>query len=216
MVYLTPKERYSLDFDLDLSHSNLQDFGIGLGGGLGIRNVFKGGALLELGLNSNIGGSRDIAQDQDQFFNIFELSSDAKLTVPRILLPFVKKEIIPKKMYPQTNLIVGTSYQKNIGLDKQFFTLAYQFDWKPNPKNELLLKFVDLEFVNNQNVSNYFNVYRNSYDRLNAIASEIESNGNWYDENQDLKIPDGTQIFMSAVLNTETIIGSDDLSLIHI
>lgn len=210
LVYLTPKERYSLDFDLDLSHSNLQDFGIGLGGGLGIRNVFKGGALLELGLNSNIGGSRDIAQDQDQFFNIFELSSDAKLSVPRILLPFVKKEIIPKKMYPQTNLIVGTSYQKNIGLDKQFFTGAYQFDWKPNSKNELLFKLVDLEFVNNQNVSNYFNVYRNSYDRLNAIASEIESNENWYDENQDLKIPDGTQIFMSAVLNNETIIGADD------
>ena len=108
---------------------------------------------------------------------------------------------------PVSKLSDMESLFKNIGLDKQFFTGAYQFDWKPNPKNELLFKLVDLEFVNNQNVSNYFNVYRNSYDRLNDIASEIESNENWYDENQDLKIPDGTRIFMNAVLNNETIIG---------
>ena len=33
-IILNPKERFSLGFDLDLSHSNIQDFGIGLGGGL--------------------------------------------------------------------------------------------------------------------------------------------------------------------------------------
>ena len=31
-------------------------------------------------------------------------------------------------------------------------------------------KLIDLEFINNRNLSNYFNVYRNSYDRLNNIA----------------------------------------------
>lgn len=209
LVYLTPKERFSLDFDLDLSHSNIQDFGIGLGGGLGIRNVFKGAALLELGLKTNLGASRDIAQDQDRFFNLFELSSDAKLSVPRILLPWVKNDLVPKRMYPQTNIILGTSYQKNIGLDKQFFTGIYQFDWKPNSRNQLLFKLIDLEFVNNKNVSNYFNVYRNSYDRLNAIASEVEIPKNWLDENRNLAIPDGTNAFMDAVLNEETSIVKD-------
>lgn len=209
LVYLTPKERFSLDFDLDLSHSNIQDFGIGLGGGLGIRNVFKGAALLELGLKTNLGASRDIAQDQDRFFNLFELSSDAKLSVPRILLPWVKNDLVPKRMYPQTNIILGTSYQKNIGLDKQFFTGIYQFDWKPNSRNQLLFKLIDLEFVNNKNISNYFNVYRNSYDRLNAIASEVEIPKNWLDENRNLAIPDGTNAFMDAVLNEETSIVKD-------
>jgi len=208
-VFLTPKERFSLDFDLDLSHSNIQDFGIGLGGGLGIRNVFKGAALLELGLKTNLGASRDIAQDQDRFFNLFELSSDAKLSVPRIMLPFVKGDLIPKKMYPQTNLILGTSYQKNIGLDKQFFNGIYQFDWKPNNKNQWLFKLVDLEFVNNQNISNYFNVYRNSYDRLNTIATGLELPQNWLDNNNNLIIPEGTDAFMDAVLNEKTAIAQE-------
>lgn len=209
LVYLTPKERFSLDFDLDLSHSNIQDFGIGLGGGLGIRNVFKGAALLELGLKTNLGASRDIAQDQDRFFNLFEISSDAKLSVPRILLPWVKNDLVPKIMHPQTNLIIGTSYQKNIGLDKQFFTGIYQFDWKPNTRNQLLFKLIDLEFVNNQNISNYFNVYRNSYDRLNSIASGVQLPEKWLDANNNLNIPEGTNAFMDAVLNENTAIVKD-------
>ena len=209
LVFLTPKERFSLDFDVDLSHSNIQDFGIGLGGGLGIRNVFKRATLLKLGLKTNLGASRDIAQDQDRFFNLFEFSSDAKITMPRIVLPFVKGDLIPKRMYPQTNLIVGTSYQKNIGLDKQFFTGIYQFDWKPNTKNQFAFKLVDLEFINNQNISNYFNVYRNSYDRLNAIAAELALPQDWLDRDNNLNIPEGTDAFMEAVLNEETPLRAD-------
>ena len=45
-ILLNPRERFSLGFDLDLSHSNIQDFGIGLGGGLGIRNIFQGAELV--------------------------------------------------------------------------------------------------------------------------------------------------------------------------
>ena len=72
-LFLSPRERFSVGFDLDLSHSNIQDFGIGLGGGLGIRNVFRGTEILELNIKNTLGASRDIAQTGDQFFNIFEL-----------------------------------------------------------------------------------------------------------------------------------------------
>ena len=49
-ILLNPRERFSLGFDLDLSHSNIQDFGIGVGGGLGIRNIFQGAELLEINI----------------------------------------------------------------------------------------------------------------------------------------------------------------------
>ena len=87
-IFLTPRERFSLGFDLDFSHSNIQDFGIGLGGGLGIRNVFRGAESLELNAKNTLGASRDIAQKGDQFFNLFELGVDLKLSFPRLVFPF--------------------------------------------------------------------------------------------------------------------------------
>ena len=209
-IYLSPKERFSLGFDLDLSHSNIQDFGIGLGGGLGIRNVFRGAELLELNIKNTLGASRDIAQKGDQFFNLFELGADLKLTVPRLLIPWVKKDLIALFMIPKTEIILGTSFQENIGLDKQFFKGVYQFDIRPDSKKRIQFKLIDLEFVNNRNLSNYFNVYKNSYDRLNQIASEFNTNGNLTDLSNNLLIPNGANEFIKTVLNNETALNIED------
>ena len=95
---MTPKEKFSLGFDLDFSHSNIQDFGIGFGGSLSIRNVFRGAEILELGLKNNIGASRDISTKNDTFFNILELSADAKISFPRIIIPFYKKDPVSLKL----------------------------------------------------------------------------------------------------------------------
>ena len=209
-ILLTPRERFSLGFDLDLSHSNIQDFGIGLGGGLGIRNVFRGAELLEVNLKNTLGASRDIAQSGDQFFNLFELGADVKLSVPRLLIPFSKKDWISSEKAPQTEIILGTSIQENIGLDKQFFKGTYQFDWQPNTKKRLQFKWIDLEFVNNRNLSNYFNVYRNSYDRLNRIAQEYNTETSNVDSSGNLTIPEGTSRFIDIVLNNETPLTIED------
>ena len=209
-IYLNPKERFSLGFDLDLSHSNIQDFGFGIGGGLGVRNLFSGTEILELNLKNTLGASRDIAQSDDQFFNLFELGADLKLTVPRILVPFTKKELVPSIMSPKTQIILGTTLQENIGLDKQFFTGSYQFDWEPKNEKKIQFKLIELEFVNNRNLTNYFNVYRNSYDRLNKIAKEYNGKTEILNENGDLLIPNGTSDFINDVLNNETILTIDD------
>ena len=209
-IFLSPKERFSLGFDLDLSHSNIQDFGIGLGGGLGIRNVFRGAELLELNLKSTLGASRDIAQNGDQFFNLFELGADLKLSFPKLLIPWSKKNWVTSELLPKTEIILGTSLQENIGLDKQFFKGTYQFDWQPNTKKRIQIKWVDLEFVNNRNLSNYFNVYKNSYDRLNQIAREYNTNPSIINDSGDLLIPDGASLFIDAVLDNETILSVDD------
>lgn len=209
-IYLSPKERFSLGFDLDLSHSNIQDFGIGLGGGLGIRNVFRGAELLELNIKNTLGASRDIAQKGDQFFNLFELGADLKLSVPRLLIPWVKKDLVELFMIPKTEIILGTSFQENIGLDKQFFKGVYQFDIRPDSKKRIQFKLIDLEFVNNRNLSNYFNVYKNSYDRLNQIASEFNTNENLTDLSNNLLIPNGANEFIKTVLNNETSLNIED------
>jgi outer membrane protein assembly factor BamA len=209
-ITLAPKDKFSLGFDLDLSHSNIQDVGIGIGGSLSIRNVFKGAEILELSLKNNLGASTDISQNNNQFFNLYELSADAKLSLPRIKIPFLKSDLINVKMDPKTQIIFGTGLQKNIGLDKQFFSVNYQYDWKVREKNNFSFKLIDLEFVNNKNINNYFNVYRNSYERINNIAAEHNKNNDLFDISGNLKIPQGVRSFINDVLNETTQVKYDD------
>ena len=139
------------------------------------RNVFKGTETLELGLKGTIGASKDVADANDDFFNIFEFGGDLKFRIPRMIFPFngsLFKNYFEK---PSANIIIGTSFQQNIGLDKQNFVGTLEYQWSKNKTQKYNFKLLDLEFVNNKAVTNYFNVYRNSYDRLNSIAQQILS-----------------------------------------
>lgn len=209
-IFLTPKEKFSLGFDLDLSHSNIQDFGIDVGGSLSIRNVFRGSEILEIGLKNNLGASRDIAKSNDDFFNILELSANTKISIPRIIIPFYKKDMISLKMNPKTEIIFGTGLQKNIGLDKQFFSTNFQYYWNPNKNKKITFKLIDFEFINNKNINNYFNVYKNSYDILNNIASAFNKETYIIDQNGNLIIPSGVETFIKNVLNEETEINYEN------
>ena len=203
-IFLSPKERFSMGFDLDLSHSNIQDFGFSLGSSFGIRNIFRGAEVLEVGLKNTFGSSSDIASINNQFFNLYELGTDTRFRFPRIVFPFNLDRLIPKRMNPSTEVSFNATLQQNIGLDKQYFGAGYQLSWEPNKMAKLNWKIIDLEFINNQNVDNYFNVYRNSYDRLNEIGKQYNSNQDNFDENGSLSIPQGANNFIAEVLSNQT------------
>jgi hypothetical protein len=57
-VYLTPRKKYSFGTTLDVTHSNIQDFGVGFSVSETIRNVFNGAETLELAARGNIGSSK--------------------------------------------------------------------------------------------------------------------------------------------------------------
>ena len=205
-IFLNPKERFSMGFDLDLSHSNIQDFGFSLGSSLGIRNIFRGAETLEIGVKNTFGSSSDIASINKQLFNLYELGADVKLRFPRILFPINMDRIIPKTDNPSTDITFGASLQQNIGLDKRYFGASYQLNWEPNALTRLNFKFIDLEFINNQNISNYFNVYRNSYDKLNEIAQNYNNNPENINSDGALKIPVGANNFISEILGNQTFL----------
>jgi outer membrane protein assembly factor BamA len=209
-IFLNPKERFSMEFDADLSHSNIQDFGLSLGTSFGIRNIFRGAETLEIGVKNTLGSSSDIASIDRQFFNLYELGSDIKLRFPRILLPLNVDRIIPKTYNPSTDITFSATLQQNIGLDKQYFGASYQLNWQPNALAKLNLKFIDLEFINNQNINNYFNVYRNSFDKLNEIGKIYNTNPDNMDLLGNLKIPSGANNFISEVLNQQTLLDNQN------
>ena len=198
-IYLTPKERFSLGLDMDISHSNIQNIGMGFGLSTGIRNIFKGTEILNFGIKNTLGASRNSADTNDRFFNIFELGGDVKIRFPKIISPFSLEKLIAKDMDPSTQITFGTTLQENIGLDKQYFGTTFEYEWRTSNKRKFIFKLIDLEFVNNKNIENYFNVYRNSYDRLNIIAINNDLSENYFDENNNLKIPLGTNLFIKNV-----------------
>lgn len=211
-IFLSPKERFSMGFDLDFSHSNIQDFGFSLGSSFEIRNIFRGAEVLEVSIKNTLGSSSDIASLESQLFNLYELGADTQLKFPRIIFPVNLEELIPKTMNPSTSINFNATLQQNIGLDKQYFGANYQLNWEPNKLAKLNFKIIDLEFINNQNISNYFNVYRNSYDRLNEIGKQFNSNPNHFDTNGNLIIPEGANNFIAEVLNNQTSLTKENNS----
>ena len=207
-IYLLPRNRFSLGFDLDFTHSNIEDFGISFGTNFNIRNIFRGTENLSLNLNNSIGSSKDIGDPSDSFFNLFELGGNLNLRIPRAILPFKSERIIRKEMNPVTNIIVGSTFQQNIGLDKQYYSGIYEVNWNPSKYSKINFRLVDFEYVNNQNISNYFNVYKNSYDKLNYISSLYNIDQSIINQNGDLIIPDGADMFINQVLNNETSLNS--------
>ncbi|MDG1247691.1 MAG: BamA/TamA family outer membrane protein, partial [Flavobacteriaceae bacterium] len=207
-IYLLPRNRFSLGFDLDFTHSNIEDFGISFGTNFNIRNIFRGTENLSLNLNNSIGASKDIGDPSDSFFNLFELGGNLNLRIPRAILPFKSERIIRKEMNPVTNIIVGSTVQQNIGLDKQYYSGIYEVNWNPSKYSKINFRLLDFEYVNNQNISNYFNVYKNSYDKLNYISSLYNIDQSIINQNGDLIIPDGADMFINQVLNNETSLNS--------
>ena len=202
-VYLTPRKKYSFGTTLDITHSNIQDFGIGLSVSETIRNVFNGAETLELAARGNVGSSKDLANPKNNFFNVLEYGLDLKLNIPRILMPFNTDRIIPKRMIPSTLATIGFAKQQNIGLDKENFTGGLSYNWTPKINNTARFDLFNTQFVRNLNPRNYFNVYGSSYKALNNISKAYNTNTSYYNNptDQNLAIERGTRGFTNDVLN---------------
>lgn len=215
-IFLTPRKKYTFNASVDFTHSNIQDFGISGTTSVGINNVFNGAETFEIGFRGNIGSSRQLDNPNNNFFNISEFGVDAKLNFPRIFLPFNTDKIIPKTMIPFTTFSVGYAKQRNIGLDKQNFTSALTYNWTPKRGRTARFDILNIQFVKNLNVRNYFNIYKSSYNTLNILANNYNASTEYFDNN-NLIIESGTNGFISDVLSNpaEIEVSSQDLRTVR-
>ncbi len=212
-ILLTPRKKYSTNVEFDISTSSIQAFGIGFGGSLLIRNVFRGAEILEISGRGSIGSSADAVDGGEKFFNISEIGADAKLSFPKILFPISTNKFIPKSMSPKTNLILGVNIQQNIGLDKQNATGIFNYQWKPNSVRNNQIDIINIQYVRNLNTSNYFNIYTTSFNNLNTIAkSVLDVSSPFFSEpetppltieNAVLSIPEGANGFIAQSLGSQ-------------
>ncbi|CAM3301225.1 BamA/TamA family outer membrane protein [Zobellia roscoffensis] len=217
-IYLAARPKYSLGTSFEVTRSNIQQIGLALSPSLQARNLFGGAENLNLAGRLSIGASNDPSIIDSRFFNIQEFGADLTLDIPRIWLPFISTNtIIPSYTLPRTRISIGTSFQKNIGLDKQAFNTILGYNWVPSDFIKHDVELLNIQFVRNVNPDRFFNVYGNSYNQLDNIADSFDSyndaiaypeltrNFETSESSDDpsLRIPTGTTEFTKAILNND-------------
>lgn len=207
-ITLVPKERAIFRPSVDVTHSNIQDFGIQGSLGFDFNNVFKGAEVLSVGIRGSIGSSASKYRSvENSFFDILEYGADVKLSFPRFVFFTDTDKILPRRMFPVTNLSLGFSSQQNIGLDKRSLTAIYNYNWTPQRRNNFNLDLLNLQYIRNLNPGNYFNVYKSSYNSLNNIARNTNTNPDYLNSLGNLDISNGgADRFIQAVLAGDTSI----------
>jgi outer membrane translocation and assembly module TamA len=168
-LFLSPKEKYTLGFETELTHSNIRNIGSSAKFSLTNRNALRGAELFKI---SFLGS----------YFNAIngpglEIGADASLEIPRLLAPFGLSKLVPKRMSPRTLFSLGSSFQKNIGLDRQTFTFLSDYKWQFNRKKTIQLEIFNTQYIQNLNVNRFFDIYGSEFSNLNEVA-EIYDNVN--------------------------------------
>ncbi|MFS4494832.1 outer membrane protein assembly factor [Maribacter sp. 2308TA10-17] len=215
-IYLATKPKYSFAPSLEVTTSSRRKIGIGASASLLIRNVFKGAENLSISANGSFGLLSNETETEDTFS---EIGADINLSFPRIWFPILNTDrVIPNYMLPQTNLSIGTSFQKNIGLDKQTFNTILGYNWTPKESKKNNLELLNIQFVRNLNKERFFIVYGNTYDRLNEIANDGDEDfkNNPILENSfngdNLIIPSGTSTFIDSILGGDIPASQENIS----
>ncbi|WP_419212387.1 BamA/TamA family outer membrane protein [Maribacter sp. X9] len=204
-IYLAPKSKYSLGTNFEVSRSNLRKIGVGLGTSLLIRNIFKGAENLSISIDGTYGLLSNSTFEANYFS---EFGGDITLDFPRIWFPFINtSKIIPNYTLPKTRIAIGTSFQNNIGLDKQTLNAVYGYNWVPSDFTKHNVELLNIQFVRNVNSNRFFNVYQNTFERLDDIADNYQTDpalSSFFENESDpnnpkLIIPSGTTGFIKAV-----------------
>ncbi|MBL4939098.1 MAG: BamA/TamA family outer membrane protein, partial [Lutibacter sp.] len=169
-IFLTPLKKYSIGFNTELTHSNIRQLGVS--GKLSFlnRNIFKGSEILKFSIQGSFLDSKDAA-DNETLLNAWEIGGDISLELPRFLLPFNTSKIISKRKSPKTSITLGSSLQKNIGLDKQKFTGIIDYTWESTLTKKHNLQLLNTQFIKNLNVSSYFKIYNSEFIEIQDIAT---------------------------------------------
>lgn len=115
--YLAPLPKYDFKVSTDINYSQILNFGISPSVDLTTRNIFGGAENLSTNV-SGVFGSVVNTKNTEKRSLAYEISAQATLNFPRLLLPFKTWKLIPKRYSPTSSIILGTSVQNNIGLGR--------------------------------------------------------------------------------------------------
>ncbi|MCW3162269.1 translocation and assembly module lipoprotein TamL [Chryseobacterium oryctis] len=180
LYLLKPLDKYELKVGTDINYSQILNLGVSPSIDLTTRNVFRGMENLSTSLSGTFGSIRS-TQDINKRVLAYELSAQASLNFPRLLLPFNYYKLIPKKYTPTSSILLGASVQNNIGLGRVNFNTGLNFQASVNDQVYHKLTLFNTQLSLTKNKSAYYDYFVND----NAIREEIF--GNYFAYRPDVK-----------------------------
>ncbi|WP_419867806.1 translocation and assembly module lipoprotein TamL [Chryseobacterium sp. CT-SW4] len=160
LYLLKPLPKYELKLGTDINYSQILNLGISPSVDLTSRNVFRGAENLSTSLSGTFGSIRS-TKDINKRVMAYEISAQASLNFPRLLLPFDYYKIIPKRYSPTSSIVLGTSIQNNIGLGRINFNTGLNYLATVNDKISHRLTLFNTQLSLTRNKAAYYDYYVN-------------------------------------------------------
>lgn len=168
MYVLKPLPKYELKVGTDINYSQLLNLGISPSIDLTTRNVFKGAENLSTSLSGTFGSIRS-TKDISKRVLAYEISAQASLNFPRLLLPFNYYKLLPKRYSPTSSIVLGASIQNNIGLGRVNFNTGLNYLATVNDKVSHRLTIFNTQLSLTKNKSAYYDYFVND----NAVREQV-------------------------------------------
>ncbi len=161
--YLSPLAKYDFKVATDINYSQILNFGVSPSVDLTTRNIFGGAENLTTSV-SGIFGSVVNTKNETKRSLAYEISAQASLNFPRLLLPFKSWKVIPKRYSPTSSIVLGASVQDNIGLGRIGFNAGLNYFANVNDIVSHRLTLFNSQLSLTRNKDRYYDFFPN--DRL--------------------------------------------------
>ncbi|WP_223608035.1 BamA/TamA family outer membrane protein [Chryseobacterium sp. OSA05B] len=160
LYLLKPLPKYELKVGTDINYSQLLNLGISPSVDLTTRNVFKGAENLSTSISGTFGSIRS-TKNIDKKELAYEISAQASLNFPRLLLPFDYYKLLPKRYTPTSSILLGASVQNNIGLGRVNFNTGLNYQANVNDQVSHRLTLFNTQISLTKNKDAYYDYFAN-------------------------------------------------------
>ncbi|MDR2237083.1 MAG: outer membrane protein assembly factor [Chryseobacterium sp.] len=160
LYILKPLPKYELKVGTNINYSQLLNLGVAPSVDLTTRNVFRGAENLSTSLSGTFGSIRS-PKNIDKRELAYEISAQASLNFPRLLLPFDYYKLLPKKYTPTSSILLGASVQNNIGLGRVIFNAGLNYQANVNDQVSHRLTLFNTQVGLTKNKDAYYSYFVN-------------------------------------------------------
>lgn len=160
LYLLKPLDKYDFKVGTDLNYSQFLNWGLSPSVDLITRNVFRGAENLSTSVSGTFGRVVN-PRDLDNRIWAYELSAQASLSFPRLLLPFNYYKLLPKRYTPTSSIVLGASVQNNIGLGRVNFNTGLNYYANVNDQSSHRLTLFNTLFSLTKNKDSYYDFFVN-------------------------------------------------------
>lgn len=168
LYLLKPLPKYELKVGTDINYSQLLNLGVSPSVDLTTRNVFKGAENLSTSISGTFGSIRS-TKNIDKKDLAYEISAQASLNFPRLLLPFDYYKLLPKRYTPTSSILLGASVQNNIGLGRVNFNTGLNYQANVNDQVSHRLTLFNTQISLTKNKDAYYSYFAND----NIIREDV-------------------------------------------